>query len=83
MIHPKLRNVRITTLMQRCSLRLLILLLAATQAGCSARAWYAGLQESAKNQCARRPPAADEDCRQRLPPQRFDDYEKAREQIRP
>lgn len=61
----------------------LLLLLAALAGGCSARAWYTGLQDSAQNQCARLPPGAYEDCRNRLQKQRYDDYEKAREQIRP
>ena len=45
---------------------------------CSTRAWYEGVQQSAKNDCLDQPPSALDDCLSRVDNQSYQDYEKAR-----
>ncbi|MEZ5454728.1 MAG: hypothetical protein R3F04_01225 [Lysobacteraceae bacterium] len=54
-----------------------ILLLVGT--GCSRQAWYAGMQQSARDDCLRQPPGEIERCEAHLNRMHFDDYERDRE----
>jgi len=46
--------------------------------GCSTRAWYDGLQQSARSACQQQPSSEQARCEARLKRQDYDDYEKAR-----
>jgi hypothetical protein len=48
--------------------------------GCTTRAWYDGMQFSAKQSCERQPPSERERCEARLNKQDYDAYEKQRTQ---
>lgn len=56
----------------------LSLLLAASLAGCSARAWYGGMQNSARLACQQQPSSEQARCEARLNRQDYDAYEKDR-----
>jgi hypothetical protein len=53
-------------------------LVAFSQSGCTAQAWYDAAKRRAENECVRQPPGAYEDCRARVIDQKYEEYEKAR-----
>jgi len=55
-----------------------VLLLAACLTGCTTRAWYDGMQNSAKSACQQQPSSEQARCEARLNRQDFDAYEKSR-----
>lgn len=46
--------------------------------GCTTRAWYDGVQATAKQACQRQPPSEQERCESNLNKDDFDTYEKNR-----
>lgn len=54
-----------------------ILLLLCT--GCTRQAWYAGMQQTAQDDCLRQPPGEIERCEAHINRMRFEDYERDRE----
>jgi hypothetical protein len=60
----------------RFKMFLLIVLAIQMLPGCTTRAWYEGVQATAKQACLREPPAEQARCESRLNKQDFDSYVK-------
>ena len=56
----------------------LLIVIMLLMAGCTMRAWYDGLQNSASMACQRQPSSEQARCDARLNKQDYDDYEKQR-----
>lgn len=66
--------MKINTILRRCTVLLVSLLLSA----CTTQAWYEGVKQGAAEQCRQTSPADPEACLSRLNTKSYDEYNKER-----